>query len=290
MVRKIVSINLKEITKVIDDRLHLYLDAKGLYQQKVYDSMNYSLFTGGKRLRPIICIKSFEVFNEDIEKILPFACAIEMIHTYSLIHDDLPAMDDDKYRRGSLTNHIVFGEALAILSGDGLLNLAFETMLKETMNTCKTLEDYKNYVRVMEIVSKYSGTRGMIGGQALDLLGNNENMDEDKLKFMYSAKTSGLFEASALVGSILAGANEKEVEIMYNFSKNIGLAYQIKDDFLDIEEDKDKFTFLSLNNDKKALNKLEALTSNALNELDKLSGKDTSFLKDLTRMLLNREE
>lgn len=274
---------------MIDEKLHLYLDGKGLYQEKVYDSMNYSLFTGGKRLRPIICIKTFEVFNKDIEKILPFACAIEMIHTYSLIHDDLPAMDDDRYRRGSLTNHIVFGEALAILSGDGLLNLAFETMLKETLKSCETLEDYKKYVKVMEIVSTYSGAEGMIGGQALDLLGNNENMDEDKLKFMYSAKTSGLFEASALAGAILAGADEKEVEIMYNFSKNIGLSYQIKDDFLDIDEDRNKFTFLSLNDDSKALNKLEVLTQNALNELDKLKNRDTKFLKELTKMLLNRE-
>ncbi len=287
--REIVSNNLQEVIKSIDEKLHQYLDVKGLYQQKIYDSMNYSLFTGGKRLRPIICIKSFEIFNRDIEKILPFACAIEMIHTYSLIHDDLPAMDDDKYRRGVLTNHIVFGEALAILSGDGLLNLSFEIMLKETLKSCKSLKDYEDYVKVMEIISHYSGVNGMIGGQVLDLFGNNENMDIDKLEFMYSAKTSGLFQASALAGAILGGAEDRELEIIHKFSKNIGLAYQIKDDFLDKEEDKDKTTFLSLSNDDKGLNKLEILTQNALRELEKLHNRDTSFLKELTKMLLNRK-
>lgn len=288
--REIISNEIKELVDTIDNKLHLYLDFKGSYQRKIYDSMEYSLFTGGKRLRPIIAIKTFEVFNKNKEQILPYACAIEMIHTYSLIHDDLPAMDDDKMRRGKPTNHIVYGEALAVLSGDGLLNLAFEIMLKETSLSSRTLDDYKIRVKIMEIISNCAGVNGMIGGQVVDLFGNNKNMDEDKLKFMYDAKTSALFQASVLAGAVLGGADESEIEIMHKFSKNIGLAYQIKDDFLDIEEDIDKFTFLNLNNNKKASNKLEELTNDALEELGKLKNKDTNFLRELTILLLNRKK
>ncbi|MGO1470534.1 MAG: polyprenyl synthetase family protein, partial [Tissierella sp.] len=183
-----------------------------------------------------------------------------------------------------------YGEALAVLSGDGLLNLAFETMLKETLLSSKTLDDYKARVKIMEIISNCAGVNGMIGGQVVDLFGNNNNMDQDKLKFMYNAKTAALFKASVLSGAILGGADKNEIRIMHEFSKNIGLAYQIKDDFLDIEEDINKFTFLNLNNKGKASNKLEELTNNALEELDKIKNKDTSFLRELTILLLNRKK
>lgn len=286
-----ISNEIKELINILDEALYSYIHLKGKYQQRIYESIKYSLFTGGKRLRPILAIKTFELFNNEVEKVLPFACAIEMIHTYSLIHDDLPAMDDDKIRRGNPTNHIVFGEALAILAGDGLLNLAFETMLKNTISSSQNLEDYKIRVKIMEIISNCAGVEGMIGGQVVDLLGSDENMDEDKLNFMYNAKTSALFQASVLTGAILGGANESEISIMHKFSKNIGLAYQIRDDFLDIKEDKEinKYTFLTLNDDDKALNKLEKLTLDALNELDKLEDKDISFLRELTILLLNRK-
>lgn len=287
--RKIISKDLEGLKKIIDKNLYSYLDVKQVYQQKVYDAMNYSLFTGGKRLRPIICIKTFELFNDDIEKVLPFACSIEMIHTYSLIHDDLPAMDNDKYRRGNLTNHMVFGEALAILAGDGLLNLAYETMLKDTLANSKKLDDCTNRVKAMETISNFAGVSGMVGGQVVDLLGSRGDMDRDKLKFMYNAKTSALFEASVLAGAILAGADERERKIMHRFSKNIGLAYQIKDDVLDIGEDEDKFTFLNLDGKKESFIKLEKLTGDALNELSKLENRDTGFLKKLTKFLLSRE-
>ncbi|OLS03944.1 polyprenyl synthetase family protein [Tissierella creatinophila] len=288
----IVFNEMKEIINKIDESLYSYLHLKGKYQQKIYEAIKYSLFTGGKRLRPILAIKTFELFKENTQAVIPFACAIEMIHTYSLIHDDLPAMDDDKIRRGNPTNHIVFGEALAILAGDGLLNLAFETMLKDTIKSAKDFEDYKTRVRIMEIISNCSGVEGMIGGQVVDLLAHDENMDEDKLNFMYSAKTSALFEASVLTGSILGGADEVELEIMHKFAKNIGLAYQIKDDFLDVNEDEaiNKYTFLSFNDNGKAVNKLDKLTNDALNELDKLKNRDTEFLRELTIYLLNRKK
>lgn len=288
----ILSSEIKDLINIIDESLYSQIYLKGKYQEKIYEAIKYSLFTGGKRLRPILAIKTFEIFNGDTEKVLPFASAIEMIHTYSLIHDDLPAMDDDSVRRGNPTNHIVFGEALAILAGDGLLNLAFEIMLKETLKSSENLEDFEVRVKIMEIIGNSSGVEGMIGGQVVDLLGTDEDMDEDKLNFMYNAKTSALFEASVLTGVILAGAEKGEIEIMHNFAKNIGLAYQIKDDFLDIDEDQkiNKYTFLTLNDENKALNKLEELTKNALYELDKLENRDVTFLRELTIFLLNREK
>lgn len=286
------SNDLKEIINIIDENLYSHIHLKGKYQQKIYEAIKYSLFTGGKRLRPILAMKTFEVFSPELNKILPFASAIEMIHTYSLIHDDLPSMDNDTIRRGSPTNHMVFGEAIAILAGDGLLNLAYETMIKDTMNSSDEIEDYKKRIRIMNIISSCSGVEGMIGGQVVDLLGTDEEMDEDKLKFMYSAKTSALFEASVLTGAILGDADKEEIKIIHRFAKSIGLAYQIKDDFLDITEDEKlkKHTFLSLKDDKVAQNKLEELTNEALLELDKLSDRDVRFLKELTIALLNREK
>lgn len=286
------SNEIKELINIIDENLYSYIHLKGNYQQKIYESIKYSLFTGGKRLRPILAIKVFELFNQNTDIILPFACAIEMIHTYSLIHDDLPSMDDDKMRRGNPTNHIVYGEALAILAGDGLLNLSFETMLKSTIKSASSLEEYKVRVKVMEIIANSSGVEGMIGGQVVDLLGSDEEMDEDKLTFMYNAKTSELFQASALAGAILGGASQEEVDILHKFSKKIGLAYQIKDDLLDKQQDEaiDKYTFLTLKDGRSALYKLEELISDALDQLDRLENRDTEFLKSLTKLFLNREK
>lgn len=286
------SNEIKELINIIDENLYSSIHLKGKYQQKIYESIKYSLFTGGKRLRPILAIKVFELFSKEIHLILPFACSIEMIHTYSLIHDDLPSMDDDTMRRGNPTNHIVYGEALAILSGDGLLNLSFETMLKSTLKSATSLEEYKVRVKVMEIIATASGVEGMIGGQVVDLLGTDEDMDEDKLTFMYNAKTSQLFQASVLAGAILGGANEEEINVLHKYSKKIGLAYQIKDDFLDIKQDEaiDKSTFLTLKDEKVALNKLEQLIKDALDQLELLRNRDTEFLKDLTLLFLNREK
>lgn len=286
------SNEIKELINIIDENLHSSIYLKGKYQEKIYESIKYSLFTGGKRLRPILAIKVFELFSKEIDQIIPFACAIEMIHTYSLIHDDLPSMDDDTMRRGNPTNHVVYGEALAILSGDGLLNLAFETMLKSTIKSANSLEEYKARVKVMEIIANSSGVEGMIGGQVVDLFGNDEDMDEDKLTFMYNAKTSQLFQASVLTGAILGGANEEEISILHNFSKKIGLAYQIKDDFLDIEKDEsiNKYTILTLKDEKVALNKLEQLIKDALDQLELLKNRNIEFLKELTILFLNREK
>jgi geranylgeranyl diphosphate synthase type II len=277
---------------LIDDYLKTSMDHKNSYQKKIYEAMEYSLFTGGKRLRPIIALKAYEIFDANLEKILPFAAAIEMIHTYSLIHDDLPSMDDDDFRRGKPTNHKVFGEAMAILAGDGLLNLAFETMLNYTINNSHSIDEYKCYVRAMEEISIYSGTNGMIGGQVLDVLGGFENMDELKLIYMYRTKTAGLIQASLVSGAIIGGANDEYIEKLREFGLNLGLAYQIKDDILDYAEDEsiNKMTYLKYFDLNTCKEEVKILSKKAMDILDSFNGIDIDFFKDLTKFLINRNE
>ncbi|MCF6464257.1 polyprenyl synthetase family protein [Clostridium sp. Cult1] len=281
---------LEHTKSIIDENLSNLLMNKAGYQERIFESINYSLFTGGKRLRPILLLKSCEMFGGDYEDSIPFALAIEMIHTYSLIHDDLPAMDDDDFRRGKLTNHKIYGEAIAILSGDGLLNLAFETMINYTLKNSKTIEDYKRNVWAIDEISKYSGIFGMIGGQVVDLLSNEIDMDEDKLLFMYECKTAALIQASLVAGAILGGGNEDNIERMREFGLYLGLAYQIRDDILDREEDEliNKATYLSFKNIDKAKKKVDELSRNAILLLDNYDNKKVNFFKELTYYLINR--
>lgn len=287
-----ITRELKCYMDLIDDYLKTSMDHKNSYQKKIYEAMEYSLFTGGKRLRPIIALKAYEIFDANLEKILPFAAAIEMIHTYSLIHDDLPSMDDDDFRRGKPTNHKVFGEAMAILAGDGLLNLAFETMLNYTINNSHSIDEYKCYVRAMEEISIYSGTNGMIGGQVLDVLGGFENMDELKLIYMYRTKTAGLIQASLVSGAIIGGANDEYIEKLRKFGLNLGLAYQIKDDILDYAEDEsiNKMTYLKYFDLNTCKEEVKILSKKAMDILDSFNGIDIDFFKDLTKFLINRNE
>lgn len=275
----------------IDSELKELLSGEYSYQEKIFESMNYSLFTGGKRLRPIMFLKTYSMYADDLTKALPFALAIEMIHTYSLVHDDLPSMDDDDFRRDKPTNHKVFGEAMAILTGDGLLNLAFETMTSHIVSTSNNLEDYKRSTRAMAEIAKYSGVYGMIGGQVVDLMGSHDNMEDDKLQFMYKMKTAALFQASIVGGAILAGASEEDIHILREFGLNLGLAYQIRDDLLDHKEDSiiDKITYLRHHNKNKAKNEVEELSNKALMFLNRLKDKDTGFLEELTRDLIYRK-
>lgn len=252
--------------------------------------MKYSVFSDGKRLRPIMSILSYRLFDEDIGRVLPFASAIELIHNYSLIHDDLPSMDDDDYRRGKPTNHIVFGEAMAILSGDGLLNLAFEIMTAYTLKNSKSLDRYEKNLRAIDIIAKNSGVHGMIGGQVIDLFAEEDEMTEDKLLYMYETKTAGLFKAAILSGAILGGANERELEILEEFSLNLGLSYQIRDDILDIKEDRDidKLTYLRFYNREKAEKEIEKLKDRSIKLLDELENRDTKDLRELTVLIQDR--
>lgn len=281
---------LDRLKGVIDEDLKKHLGFECIYIDRLIESMEYSLFSGGKRLRPIYGIKTFEIFSNNIEVYLPFASAIEMIHTYSLIHDDLPAMDDDNYRRGKETNHMIFGEDIAILSGDGLLNLAFETILKDDMENL-TLEDYRRRSRASYEISRYAGPRGMIGGQVIDLSEDMDTMNKDKLLHMYKCKTAGLFQAAIVSAAILAGANKREIEIMREFSYYLGISYQIQDDILDIKEDKaiDKVTYLSYYSIDRARKDMDDYLNRSLDLLRELDG-NTIFLEKLTKQLIDRKE
>ena len=276
--------------EIIDYELDVLLKRKDDCQDRIFESMRYSLFTGGKRIRPILLLKSCETFNGDYKKAIPFALAIEMIHTYSLIHDDLPSMDDDDFRRGKLTNHKVFGEAIAILTGDGLLNLAFETMIDYTLKNSNSFSEHIRNMKAMDEIGRYSGIHGMIGGQVIDLLSNDIQMDESKLLYMYECKTAALIQASIVAGSILGGGTHKEIENMRLFGLYMGLAYQIRDDILDEKEDREvkKITYINFNNIEKAENKVDELSRKAIELLSLNRGRDMEFFKKLTENLIQR--
>ena len=198
--------------------------------ETIYQAMRYSLVAGGKRLRPILCLASCELMGGTMEMALPTACALEMIHTMSLIHDDLPAMDNDDYRRGKLTNHKVFGEGVAILAGDALWAYAFELIASKTQQVSAS--------RVVEVIAKIGcaiGARGLIGGQVVDLESEaKSDISLERLNFIHQHKTGALLEISVISGAILAGANKTDIERLSRYAQNIGLAFQIVDDILDI--------------------------------------------------------
>lgn len=287
LVKEIIN----EMKELIDRELENTLKGKIEYQERIIESINYSLFTGGKRIRPILLLKSCEAFSGGYNQAIPFALAIEMIHTYSLIHDDLPSMDDDDFRRGKPTNHKVFGNAIAILSGDGLLNLAFETMISHTLKNSNNMDECERNIRAMDEIARYSGIYGMIGGQVVDLLSNDISMDEDKLIFMYKCKTAALIQASIVAGVILGGGTDEDIENMRKFGLNLGLAYQIRDDILDEEKDEEinKITYLTYNNVDESTRKVENLSKDAIKILELYNTKDMKFLKNLTKNLIDRE-
>jgi geranylgeranyl diphosphate synthase type II len=201
----------------------------------ITEAMRYSLLAGGKRLRPILSLMSCELFSGNEEEVLPFACCIEMIHTYSLIHDDLPAMDNDDLRRGKPTNHKVYGEGYAVLAGDALLNHAFETMTGLAVRNPKL-----EYIKAMDIICRSSGVSGMIGGQCIDLYSENKSIDIDTLKRMHAKKTGALITASLAVGAILSDADEVDINNIMEFGNIIGLAFQVADDILDVSGSEEK--------------------------------------------------
>lgn len=276
---------------LINKAIKKTIDCSGVLNTKLLDAMEYSLFTGGKRLRPLLCIKSYELFDNSIDNIMPFAVSIELIHTYSLIHDDLPSMDNDNIRRGKPTNHKVFGEGFAILSGDALLNLAFENMLEVTSDICGSFEEYKRYVKAMLEIGKYAGCAGMIGGQAIDISNDFDKEDDKKLISMYKAKTASLIEASIVSGAIIGKADLSYIEALRDFGQSLGLAYQIRDDILDYKEDEDinKFTYLDYHNIDRAKKEIDRLSSQAIKSLGLLGDKDTRYFIDLTKKLSTRD-
>ncbi|QHQ63838.1 polyprenyl synthetase family protein [Anaerocolumna sedimenticola] len=302
-----------------------YLPEEEGYQKRIYEAMNYSILAGGKRLRPMLMLETYRLFGGcEEEEIKPFMAAIEMIHTYSLVHDDLPAMDNDEYRRGRKTTHIVFGEAMGILAGDGLLNYAFETACLALKGG--SYENLKCAAAALSILAKKAGIYGMIGGQVVDMEGFgtlnesnmhlNKNENEvplsdfhtnhksilDKLNYMYRLKTGALIEASMMIGAVLAGADAKEVLTVEQMASDIGLAFQIEDDILDVtstteimgkpahsDEKNNKVTYVTLLGINKAKEEVAALSERGISAFQTLK-KENQFLQDLIIDLINRKK
>ena len=215
----------------VEEALEAALPAEDGLDARVVEAMRYSLFAGGKRLRPILCLAAAEAVGADLQAAMPAACALEMIHTYSLIHDDLPAMDDDDLRRGIPTNHKVFGEAIAILAGDGLLTEAF-TLL----GNCRTLPA-ERVIELVAVISAAAGHRGMVGGQVVDMLWQNRSADISVVRYMHGKKTAALIAASTQAGALAGGGSADQVERLGRYGRAVGLAFQIVDDILDIQGD-----------------------------------------------------
>ena len=233
MNRETVIREINDKVKLINDALDKYLPGLHEIPELIHESMGYSVHAGGKRLRPVLVIASAEAVGGDALKTLPAACALELIHTYSLIHDDLPAMDNDDYRRGKLTNHKVFGESMAILAGDALLTLAFELITKSVEKDVPS----DVIVNVIREIAVAAGSRGMIGGQVVDILSEDKTIDSDLLKYIHDHKTGALFKASIRTGAMIGGADQNRLRDLTEYAEYLGIAFQITDDILDVEGD-----------------------------------------------------
>ena len=279
-----------------------YMPEENGYQRTVFEAVNYSLLAGGKRLRPMFLYEAYRMFGGTDEKaVRPFMMALEMIHTYSLVHDDLPAMDNDEYRRGKLTTHKKFGEAMGILSGDALLNGAFETAFLAFDSETEAAQ----IGRALKILGHKAGMYGMVGGQVVDVEKDGCFMDEDMLYFVHKNKTSALIEAALMTGAVLAGADEKQVAVMEQCGTDIGLAFQIQDDILDVigdqeklgkpvhsDEKNEKTTAVSLYGIDVCRQKVKDYTDRGIEALEALDipGKEhQEFLVELMKSLVGRE-
>ncbi|HHU89968.1 MAG TPA: polyprenyl synthetase family protein [Clostridiaceae bacterium] len=293
----------KQYLAIIEEWLEDVIPPEGLSDKEfpektIYEAMRYSLMSGGKRIRPVLSLAVCNMLNGDEKEVIPYAGAIELIHTYSLIHDDLPCMDNDDYRRGKLTNHKVFGYATAILAGDGLLNLAFEIMLRETMKV-----DDKTFSRLKTayMISVSSGIKGMIGGQVIDMESEKTEISYDLLCQMHRKKTGALIRASVLAPALLLNAGKDIVEKLEIYAENIGIAFQIKDDILDYEGDSEiigkstgsdtannKSTFVSILGIEKAKELLKTSVKNAVNALDGMGNNE--FLTQIAFFISERNK
>ena len=292
---------LQQKVEHINNVLEKFLPAEEGQQRIIFEAMNYSVRAGGKRLRPILMEETYHMFGGSSAVIEPFMAAIEMIHTYSLVHDDLPAMDNDEYRRGKKTTHAVYGEAMGILAGDALLNLAYETAAKAfDMEVADT-----RVARAFAVLAKKAGVYGMVGGQVVDV--ESEKSDDcpitrEKLDFIYRLKTGALIESSMMIGAILAGASSDEVSRVEQIAAKLGLALQIQDDVLDVtstlevlgkpvgsDEKNNKATYVTFEGLDKAVSDVERISKEAEEQLDDL-GYDDAFLKELFEYLIHREK
>ena len=284
-----------------DRMIYRVLPAEKGYQKTVFQAMNYSVLAGGKRIRPILMLETYKLFGGSNKAIESFVAAIELIHTYSLVHDDLPAMDDDELRRGKLTTHAKFGEAMGVLAGDGLLNYAFEIAL-DTLDETKGA-DNRAVIRSLKVLAKKAGIYGMIGGQVVDVEAEKQyGISKNRLDFIYELKTGALIEATMTIGAILGGATDEEVEQIEDVAKKIGLAFQIQDDVLDVigetetigksvgsDEKNQKATYVVFEGLEKAKQEVADLTDDAIAILQELPY-ENPFLTELLRWMVLRDK
>ncbi len=269
-----------EYKKIVDEHLLDFLPNVDEKSISLYDAMKYSLTAGGKRLRPVLLLAACEFAGGDIYEALPYACAVEYIHTYSLIHDDLPAMDNDDLRRGLPTNHKVYGEALAILAGDGLLNSAFEAINKDMMLYFDSPDKMVKRIKASYEISKGAGVRGMVAGQVSDIEGENNQYSNEMLEYIHINKTGALMKAAVRAGLFLGKPDSAMLENLERYADNLGLAFQIADDILDVvgnpqelgkatgsDEKKNKNTYTSINGLEASIKRLDELTENAVDAI-----------------------
>ena len=289
-----VKVKFNEFRAIVDKKLDEYVEV--VYPESIYESMKYSLLAGGKRLRPVIACEVATALGASIDEIIPTACAIEMLHCQSLIHDDLPCMDNDDFRRGKPTNHKVFGESTAVLAGDALLSFAPKLIIDKTPNTISAKQ-------ILEVLNEFfiaAGVDGIISGQIVDIDSEHKKISKETLSFIHEFKTSKLFQLAVRAGAIIANATEKQIEDLTLFAKYYGHAFQIYDDILDVTStaetlgkpinsdiENDKTTFVTLLGLEKAKEYATQLTNNALDILNSLN-MDTKRLCSLTKTLLQR--
>lgn len=289
---------LKKYQQQINQELEKYLRKQKCPEEMLNQAMEYSLMAGGKRLRPILVIATYQIFKQDIEKCMPYAIAIEMVHNFSLIHDDLPAIDNDDFRHGKPTNHKQFNEATAILAGDGLLNNAYMVISQDLKNTCA-----EEIPKKLKILNEFTETIDrMIAGEYIDTEWEGKHISEEELKYMHKNKTGSMIKTSVRMGAILANCKEIELQKLSNYADKIGLAFQIKDDILSEEgneeilgkpvgndKELEKCTYVSkygLQGAKEILNKV---TKEAIEELE-VYGEKAKFLKELALYIQNRNK
>ena len=296
-------------TKNLDALLEKFLPVEEGLQKTVEEAMNYSVRAGGKRLRPMLMGETFFLCggkDEDVRLLEPFMAALEMIHTYSLVHDDLPAMDNDMYRRGKKTTWAVYGDAFGVLAGDGLLNYAFETAAG-ALKACEereSLADFKKVSKALAILGKKAGIYGMIGGQTADIEAEDqkEAVTGEQLMFIHEHKTAALIEAAMMIGAVLAGAEKEKVEALEKCASNVGIAFQIQDDILDVIGDSGelgknvgsdaqnhKQTYVTIFGLEKSKEDVAALSEEAV-EILKAAGGEQGFLEQLILELIHRRK
>lgn len=297
-------------TAEAEEVLKRYLPKEEGFQKQVLEAMNYSALAGGKRLRPVLMAESFRLCGGQGDIVKPFMAALEMIHNYSLVHDDLPSMDNDEYRRGRKTTWNVYGEGMAVLAGDALLNYAFETAasafdLVENLPADRKVQEFRAVARALQILSGKAGIYGMIGGQCADICGEElpeEKVTKELLWYIHKNKTAALIEAALMIGAVLAGASAEDTVKLEKAAENIGIAFQIQDDILDVtsslevlgkpvgsDEKNHKVTYVSLNGLEQSRQDVAALSEEALGILRAFPQRNL-FLEELVTTLINREK